>query len=266
MKWTYLSLLCLFFGMPEGFSNRDHASNNHAHIKGGGLDSLPNNGVSRVDIFSGGSIDFQTNGQMNASARIVKFFIGDPDELAIPLCLYSGVTANNRFDFQSGYYRMTEQLAINLITPLSGLVNLFADRIFYLKSKKLTKVSIRTEVGIKVIPASPAYQNRATNVFCSYLNSGIFLETGAWEIGKKQEMGLFWLAYKLHYVRPSHSFQAISGEPPDEINFFGSSTGIGVHISKLLNLRAFYYRYFKFNDLMFQSPIYQLSFNYSMKG
>src|SRR5436190_16147424 len=50
---------------------------------------------NKPEIFTNGFIDIINNGQINASARFIRLYIGEPGRFAIPLSLYSGVSANN---------------------------------------------------------------------------------------------------------------------------------------------------------------------------
>src|SRR5690349_4864950 len=49
---------------------------------------------NKIDILSSGFIDIMNNGQLNASARFIRIFIGEPGKFALPLCIYSGVSSN----------------------------------------------------------------------------------------------------------------------------------------------------------------------------
>ncbi|GAB2834047.1 hypothetical protein [Ferruginibacter profundus] len=55
---------------------------------------------SKPEIFTSGFIDIVNNGQINASARFIRLYIGEPHKFAIPLSLYGGVS-NNNFQNQS---------------------------------------------------------------------------------------------------------------------------------------------------------------------
>ena len=64
-------------------------------------DSFSKASVPKPEIFTSGFIDIINNGQVNASARFIRLFIGEPGKLSIPLSFYSGVSANN-FQNQTG--------------------------------------------------------------------------------------------------------------------------------------------------------------------
>lgn len=103
----------------------------------------------KPEILTSGFIDIINNGQVNASARFIRLFIGEPGKFAIPLSIYSGVSANNFSSTtspgqnQQPTYglRNNEHLVNGFINPLSGLLNVSADGIRYFKKQqtKLTK-------------------------------------------------------------------------------------------------------------------------------
>ncbi|MBK9382809.1 MAG: hypothetical protein IPN39_16015 [Chitinophagaceae bacterium] len=49
----------------------------------------------KPEIFTSGFIDIVNNGQVNASARFIRLFIGEPGRFAVPLSFYSGVSNNS---------------------------------------------------------------------------------------------------------------------------------------------------------------------------
>ena len=77
----------------------------------------------KPEILSSRFIDIINNGQVNASARFIRPYIGEPGKFAIPLSIYSGVSSNN---FQNGQSAMinrnNDEFVTNFINPLSGLL------------------------------------------------------------------------------------------------------------------------------------------------
>ena len=94
----------------------------------------------KPEILTSGFIDIVNNGQVNASARFIRLYIGEPGKFAIPLSIYSGVSSNNFPGQQNTFVsRTNEQLVINFINPLSGLANLSIDGVIFSK-KKFAKI------------------------------------------------------------------------------------------------------------------------------
>ena len=53
---------------------------------------------------------------------------------------------------------------------------------------------------------------------------------------------------------------------PDKGLFKGYSIGMGIEINNVLNIKSYYYRYINPGASIFDIPIFQLTFNYSMKN
>ena len=97
-------------------------------------DPISSKTIYKPEILTSGFIDVISNGQVNASARFIRLYIGEPDRFAIPLSIYSGVSSNNFQGQQNTFVsRANEQLVINFINPLSGLANLSIDGVIFLK-------------------------------------------------------------------------------------------------------------------------------------
>jgi hypothetical protein len=120
----------------------------------------------KPEILTSGFFDIVNNGQVNASARFIRLFIGEPGKFAIPLSIYSGVSTNN---FSNGplsgqnqqnqsLYRSNDQLVINFINPLSGLANISVECIIFLNRKKqrITKTGLIYHVGERILTGQKA--------------------------------------------------------------------------------------------------------------
>jgi hypothetical protein len=72
------------------------------------------------------------------------------------------------------------------------------------------------------------------------------------------------LRYIWIYTRPSQIKEFL---PTIETNglYHGYSIGWGVEINKLVNIKVLYYKYKKKPEIDYNLPIYQFSFNYSLK-
>jgi len=91
----------------------------------------------KPEILTSGFIDIVNNGQVNASARFIRLFIGEPGKFAVPLSIYSGVSSNNFQNQQlTSGQRSNEDLVNSFINPLSGLANMSVDGIIFLKAKR----------------------------------------------------------------------------------------------------------------------------------
>src|SRR5258706_651245 len=86
----------------------------------------------KPEIFTNGFIDIMNNGQLNASARFIRLFIGEPGKFGIPLSIYSGVSANNFQGQPSPMGQVSNDHLFNaFINPLSGMVNMSSAGILF---------------------------------------------------------------------------------------------------------------------------------------
>lgn len=229
----------------------------------------------KPEILSSGFIDIVNNGQVNASARFIRLFIGEPGKLAIPLSIYSGVSSNNFQNQQGpGGQRSNEQLVNAFINPLSGLVNISVEGLILpqKRSLKLTKVGYLYHIGIRVLTGYRAgnVTDPSTGSPVNFLNSfsttGIYFQTGAWERNNSRNVGIFWLAGR-YIASKSGEKQLKEILSAIETNgvYHGWSLGGGVEINNLVNIKIIYYKYVKKPEIDFSLPIYQFSFNYSLR-
>ena len=230
----------------------------------------------KPEIFTSGFIDIVNNGQVNASARFIRLFIGEPGKFAIPLSLYGGVS-NNNFQNQSntgGIQRNNDHLVTQYINPLSGLINISIDGVAYFKQTlKITKTGFLYHAGGRVLTGyrtglvTNPQTGKPTNFLNSFATAGLYFQTGAWERSNTKNVGVFWLAFR--YIGCYSNPTQVKDFLPDiSTNSFyhGYSLGFGVEINNLVNLKAVYYRYVKKPEIDYSLPIYQFSFNYSLKN
>jgi len=229
----------------------------------------------KPEIFTSGFIDIMNNGQINASARFIRLFIGEPGRIAIPLSLYGGVS-NNNFQNQTnsgGLQRNNDHLVNQYINPLSGLINISIDGIVYFgQSNKLTKTGLLYHTGERLLtgyrtgkPTDPQ-TGKPTNFLNSFTTLGIYFQTGAWERSNSKNIGVFWLALRYIgcYSNPNQITDFLPGINTNGI-YHGISTGFGVEINNFVDLKAIYYKYIKHPEIDYSLPIFQFSFNYVLK-
>jgi hypothetical protein len=222
--------------------------------------------IQKPELFNSGFIDFQNSAQMNASARIFKLFIGEPGKFSVPISLYSGVSAPGMNSGTIGP-RTSEQMVLSLINPMSGLFNIYIDKLFEEKNRnRLTGIALVAQFGEKVLNGFQAVNLKNFNYFSTYGNIGMLFKTGAWEKNKEKNMGIFWAVIRYHFIKTANSFLSLSGYAPNTSEFQGYSLGIGIEINNSLNLKTFYYRYLKSQAAIFDIPIFQITFNYSLKN
>jgi len=233
----------------------------------------------RPELFNAGFIDVVNNGQVSASARLVKLQIGEQGKFNLPLSVYGGVSNPS---FQSSFpqgnastsLRGNEHLINQFITPLSGLLNLSFEGTWLMKSKTpVTQWGILYQIGERVLTGTKFYssgfylQQRPIHFVNSYLVTGLYFQTGAWERNNQKNMGVCWLALRYHLCYSG--INQLNQFLPTLVGnglYGGYSMGMGVRINTLINLKAVYYQYQKGPEPDYLMPIYQFSFNYTVSG
>lgn len=228
----------------------------------------------KPEIFTNGFIDVMNNGQVNAAARFIRLYIGEPGKLAIPLSFYGGVSGNN---FQNGNTvlgnQSNEHLVNNYINPLSGLINISVDGIVFSKRRnRTTKGGLLYHIGERVMTGYKAGSptdigtGKPFNFLNSFGSVGYYFQTGAWERNNAKNVGVCWLAFRYiaAYTKPSQIKRFLPLIETDGL-YHGYSIAFGVEINSLVNIKTVYYKYVKAPEIEYALPIYQFSFNYSLK-
>lgn len=225
----------------------------------------------KPELFSSGFIDVMNSGQVNASARIIRLYIGEPGKFSIPVSFYGGVS-NNTFQTVSPA-RSNAQLVDQYLNPVSGLINISIDNTLYFrKTEKLTKTAFIFQLGERLLngirtgPVSDPLTGRSVNFLNSFATTGLLFQTGAWGKTDSKNVGIFWFAMRYHFCRSSP--KSIREFLPDAVTngiYTGYSIGFGIEISKLVDIKAIYYKYIKAPEIDYGLPIYQFSFTYAMQ-
>ena len=232
--------------------------------------NINTNSFTKPDFFSSGFIDIINNGQVNAAARLIRLYIGEPGKLAVPVSVYSGVSANS---FQSPFTQESGREVLNaLINPMSGLVNISMEDIILLKKSSLsvTRCGFLYHTGLRVLTGyKKAGQFDPFSTPFHFLNgfaaSGLYFQTGAWERNHPKETGLTWLVFRYLLSKTNIAVVNDPGQSGNEVRFYsGLSVGWGISITNLLGIKVVYYRYLKAIVPDALSAIYQFSFNYSL--
>ena len=217
----------------------------------------------KSEILSGGFVDVVQNGQMNASARLFRLYIGEPGKFQLPLTLYTGVTANH---FTNA--RATEDMVISLINPGTGVFNLSMDGIHHLVGKKesLTSLKFQYQTGVRYLNVYNKILYRNTSFFNLITAMGFTFITGAWERNRINNLGLFWLNLRaLYSLNPSYALEEFFNSPINH-NIMGLSGGMGIENSQALNVKIFYFHFLTNREFSaFTQPYLQLSFNYTLR-
>jgi hypothetical protein len=214
--------------------------------------------VLKPEILTSGFIDIVNNGQINASARFIRLYIGEPGKFAIPFSMYSGVSSNNFQNQQvQGGQRSNEHLISSFINPLSGLANMSVDGIVFFNHNedKVTRAGFLYHAGIRVLTGykTGLVTNPSIGKPINFLNNA-------------RNVGIFWLAARYIFSKSGQK-QLTDILPAIRTNglYHGWSAAWGVEINSLVNIKVVYYKYVKRPEIDYSLPIYQFSFNYSLR-
>ena len=227
----------------------------------------------KPEIFTSGFIDIINNGQVNASARFIRLYVGEPGKFSIPLSLYSGVSSNS-FQNPTNIQRSNDALVTNFINPLSGLANVSIDGVAFFnnKSQKVTKAGLlyhtgeRILTGIRTGPITDPTTGKPVNFLNSFASLGLYFQTGAWDRNNSKNVGVSWFALRYIgcYTNPNQLKEFLPAIKTNGV-YHGYSIAWGVEINGFVNIKVVYYKYVKKPEIQYYLPIYQFSFNYTMK-
>ena len=108
----------------------------------------------RPELFNAGFIDVVSNGQVGASARLVKLQVGEQGKFSLPLSFYGGVsnTSFSTGSSSSSVLRGNEHLINQFITPLSGLLNLSVEGTRLIRPlNQITNWGVLYQLGERVL-------------------------------------------------------------------------------------------------------------------
>jgi hypothetical protein len=218
--------------------------------------------TAKPEILSGGFIDIVQNGQMSASARLFRLFIGEPGKFQIPVSLFAGVSANSL-----SAINQNNEFAVDLINPGAGIFNFSFDgdnKLIYLKGR-VTSFHVQYQAGFRMLTAFAETQQKNIRFFNGITGLGLTFVTGVWEKNKADNLGVFWFNLRgLYSSSPSWLLKQLLAATVAQ-NMLGYSAGMGIEISQSVNTRIFYFKFLTDTAIpAFAVPYLQLSFNYSM--
>ena len=223
-------------------------------------------------MLNSGLLDILTNGQINASARLIRLYVGEPGGFSVPLSFYSGVSSNNFQNQQSMSGRSNSHLVYDFVNPVSGLLNVSVDGIIpWTKKNRITKAGLIYQAGERVLtgfregPLTSANTGQPVNFLSSVIVAGIYLQTGAWEKANDSNPGICWSSVR--YIVSITGKKQLRNFLQDinDGNFHAWSLGWGIEISNLISIKFIYFKYLRAPAINYSFPVCLVSFNYSVK-
>ena len=216
------------------------------------------------------------NGQVNASARLIRLFVGEPNKFSIPISFYGGVSSNIFQNQNTGgqFMKSNDHLVNQFINPMSGLINISIEGIkLRTKDTAVTKLGFIYQIGerllngVRIGEITTPLTGKQTNFLNSFATTGIYFQTGDWEKTNSKNVGIFWMAVRYHICRTNPN-QIKEFLPSIKTNgiYDGYSISFGIDINNVVNIKTIYYKYNKAPEIDYGLPIYQFSFNYTMNN
>jgi hypothetical protein len=132
--------------------------------------------------------------------------------------------------------------------------------------EKITSLRLQYQLGLRFLSIYNSTEYRNITFYNLISGLGFSVVTGAWDKNKADNPGLIWLNFRgLFSGNPSTILANFFQQPVNSI-IFGYSIGLGVDITQLLNVRAFYFRFLNNKSVTaFAEPVLLASVNYSFR-
>jgi hypothetical protein len=218
-----------------------------------------------VEVLGRSFVDIFGNGKIQGTAQLLKLRIGEPKGFYIPFYLFLGASGDGL-----GNSKQNENTVANLLNPIGGLLNgTFNGRNNIYKSESgITSLKFAYQLSGKLINAQEELTSESKFIGSGYGNLGLFFQTGAWEQGDLDNIGVFWLQAKVtsSFGLSRNSLIDVFGENVDDSFFVGYSFDLGLEINNRINLKAGVYQYFNNQEVdLFSKPFFNFSLDYNLK-
>ncbi|MFH1679359.1 MAG: hypothetical protein ABIH26_01800, partial [Candidatus Eisenbacteria bacterium] len=155
------------------------------------------------EMLGGGFVDYGLNGQIQASAEVVKIYVGEPDGFYLPLYLLTGATSG-----ELGTDELNKGSVFDLVTPTGGTVNACTNAYLSVFStrKHVTRVSLSGFLSGRLVAGRDINTTDSRLAPAVYADIGLTFQTGAWLAnGTYEKGGIFWSQAKYAVAYASDS-------------------------------------------------------------
>jgi hypothetical protein len=217
----------------------------------------------RPELLTAGCLDFLQTGQVNASARVFRLYVGEPGGFRLPVSVYTGVSANH---FSNGIIN-EDNKAHTLINPGAGVFNIQTNGSEKITAKEtVTSLRVNYQLGIRWVNLYSLAVDKQLTFFNLITGAGLTFITGVWETDSESSPGIFWLNARALYAYSPVSTLKMFFPMPVAHHLLGCSGGMGIELSQALNIKVFYFHFLNNRQIeTFRRSFLQLSFNYSSR-
>lgn len=230
----------------------------------GYLDTTISLTEDNVQFLKNGFVDFLTDGNIQASARLLRINIGERNKFYLPFFIYTGA-AGNAF----GEDKLNKTTVSNLLNPIGGTVNLSFNGLQNLiKGEGVTKLKFAYQLGGRMLNGKDSLTQENITFFNGFGNIGLFFQTGAWPADDPDNMGIFYFQVKLiSSISGKDNFKKIFGTNSLNNDYLlGYSVDAGIEINKVINVKLGIYQYTNNSGIsLFKDPVVKFSLDYSLK-
>lgn len=211
-------------------------------------DSMLRRSVEMPDWLSAGMMEVGQGGQLQAAARVVRLFIGEPGKWQLPLSLYSGVAQPGvgAMGSPGSLARSNESITWQLYSAWSGLINLgFEGQRRGLNWGAQSGLRFVFQFGERILSEyrmdapSDSLTGKQQLLWNHYLLTGWVVHTGAWERSDPRNLGRGWVMFRghLHYSSPDDLRWLF---PISRLRgvYGGGSLAVGIEVSRVVHVRA----------------------------
>lgn len=230
----------------------------------GFLDSTITKNEDNVQFLQNGFVDFLTDGNIQASARLLRINIGERNKFYVPFFIYTGASGS-----AFGENKLNKTTVSNLLNPIGGTVNLSFNGLQNLiKGEGVTKLKFAYQLGGRMLNGKDSLTQENITFFNGFGNVGLFFQTGAWTPDDPGNMGVFYLQAKLiSSISSRNNFKKIFGAYSLTNDYLlGYSIDAGIEINKVINVKLGIYQYANNQSVdLFKDPVVKFSLDYSFK-
>lgn len=227
------------------------------------LDSSVISDEDNVQFLKNGFVDFLTDGNMQASARLLRLNIGERDKFYLPLFIYTGASGN-----AFGEDKLNRTTVSNLLNPIGGSVNLSFNGLQNLiEGQGITKLKFAYQIGGRMLNGKDSLTQENVTFSNGFGNIGLFFQTGAWTPDDPTNMGVFYFQVKMiSSISNKSSLARIFGVNSLTNSFMlGYSVDVGIEINKVINVKLGIYQYTNNSNVsLLKNPVLKFSLDYSL--
>jgi hypothetical protein len=213
----------------------------------------------KPQLLKGGFVDYTSNGTIQASARLLRLDLGNPNGFNVPFIVYVGASGQ-AFEFPE----VNSTAVSNLLNQLGGIINASFNRTGDLsKPKGYSVFRYSFQIGVKYLTGTDSVRVENFDFANGFANAGVLFQTKAWAGNESRNLGIFWMYLKaIGSISPKTELDRMFRKV-DSAWFYGYSFDVGLEINQSVNIKLGLYQYLN-NEVIkqFEDPLIKISLDY----